>query len=123
MPNIKPWILVPENSDFSIYNLPFGIFSTTELMPRVGVAIGSLIIDMAGLAEANLIQIDPEVLKKDSLNDFIRLGKKVTGPVRLQVQQLLADPESPLKDLPRLFVKQTEATMHLPELIVDYTDF
>ena len=41
-PKIKSWIKIPENSDFPIQNLPFGIFSTTEKNKRIGVAIGDM---------------------------------------------------------------------------------
>ena len=37
------WVNVPENSDFPIQNLPFGIYSTETKSKRVGVAIGCLL--------------------------------------------------------------------------------
>ena len=40
-PTIKSWVEIPKNSDFTIQNLPFGIFSTSSNSPRVGVAIGN----------------------------------------------------------------------------------
>ena len=83
MSKLSTWFDVPKNSDFSIYNLPFGIFSTATLTPRVGVAIGNHIIDLAGLAALHLIEIDREVLTQSSLNSFIRLGKKKTNGVRM----------------------------------------
>ncbi|MBL4625494.1 MAG: fumarylacetoacetase, partial [Flavobacteriales bacterium] len=45
-PSLKSWVEVPENSDFPIQNLPFGIFSVREEYPRVGVAIGDKILDL-----------------------------------------------------------------------------
>lgn len=45
---VKTWVPVPEGSDFPIQNLPFGVFSTSSLIkPRIGVAIGDLILDLA----------------------------------------------------------------------------
>jgi fumarylacetoacetase len=42
-PALKSWVEVPENSDFPIQNLPFGIFKTSSsLKPRVGVRIGDM---------------------------------------------------------------------------------
>ena len=39
---------IPPDSDFTIHNLPFGIFSTAaQPEPRVGVAIGDQIIEGA----------------------------------------------------------------------------
>ena len=42
---MNTWIEIPKNSDFSIYNLPFGIFSTNKNSKRVGIAIGNNIIE------------------------------------------------------------------------------
>ncbi|MGY8916956.1 MAG: fumarylacetoacetase, partial [Flavobacteriales bacterium] len=39
-PSLNSWLEVPADSDFPIQNLPFGIFSTSSLSPRSGVAIG-----------------------------------------------------------------------------------
>jgi fumarylacetoacetase len=64
-----------------------------------------------------------DVFAADTLNRFISLGKIVTNAVRNKVQEILCDPESPLKNDPRALVAQSEATMHLPVAIGDYTDF
>ena len=50
-PNLESWIKVPENSDFPIQNLPFGIYSTNSKTKRVGVAIGDKILDLSNLFE------------------------------------------------------------------------
>ena len=119
----QPWIDVPHNSDFSIHNLPYGIFSTND-SPRVGVAIGDQILDLAVVAEAGLLpSVDAGVFRQNTLNAFIALGKPVTNAVRKALQNTLTDEASPLKDMPGAFVKQADATMHLPIHIGDYTDF
>lgn len=116
-------INVPENSDFSIHNIPFGIFSTANRSPRAGIAIGEHILDLVEVAKLNVFDFDTSVLKKDTLNDFIALGKKITSKVRIDIQELLQDNTSVLKDKPEVFVKQADAQMHLPIKIGDYTDF
>ena len=126
MNKIKTWINVPENSDFSIYNLPFGIFSLKNKKRRVGIAIGTQILDVYALAKLGHIKelnIDSKVFKTKYLNDFISLGKEKTNAVRLKVQELLSDDGSPLRELSSLLIKQEDATMHLPVKIGDYTDF
>lgn len=45
---------VPPEHDFSIHNLPYGIFSTPHTQPRVGVAIGDQILDLSVLADEGL---------------------------------------------------------------------
>ncbi|MDC6389049.1 fumarylacetoacetase [Maribacter sp. PR1] len=120
---LSTWVEVPNDSDFSIYNLPFGIFSEDGNQPRAGIAIGLQIIDLAVLAEADLLEVDKHYFLKPFLNDFIGLGKGITSKVRLDIQQLLLNENSRLKDLPEAFVYQKDATMHLPVKIGDYTDF
>jgi fumarylacetoacetase len=51
-------INIPENSDFSIHNIPFGIFSTKQLNPRAGVAIGNHILDLVALSELGVFDFD-----------------------------------------------------------------
>ncbi|MEZ5043984.1 MAG: fumarylacetoacetase [Saprospiraceae bacterium] len=126
MSNLKSWIRIPENSDFSIHNLPFGIFSTANKGPRAGVAIGDQILDLSVVAASGFwgdLAIDPGVFDRPYLNDFIGLGKAVTNRVRLSLQASLCDQASPLKELAGAFVDQSAATMQLPVQIGDYTDF
>ncbi len=116
-------IEIPENSDFSIHNIPFGIFSTIDRSPRVGVAIGEHILDLAAVAELDVFDFNTALLEKDTLNDFISLGKEITTRVRKKIQYWLKDDESVLAGRPELFVKQSEAQMHMPVTVGDYTDF
>jgi len=114
---------IPENSDFSIHNIPFGIFSTKERSPRVGVAIGDSILDLAAIAALDVFNFNTAVLEKETLNDFISLGKEITRKVRRDIQIWLQDGNSVLAGKPELFVKQSDAQMHMPIHINDYTDF
>jgi len=123
MKKLTSWLDIPSDSDFSIYNLPFGIFSKKKGKTRAGIAIGIHIVDLASLAEAELIDVSPFVFRQSTLNEFIGLGKKVTNKVRLDVQRLLTDTNSPLKRKPEMLVLQADVQMHLPVHIGDYTDF
>ena len=114
---------IPDDSDFSIYNIPFGIFSTADRTPRVGVAIGAHILDLAAVAELGVFEFDTSVLHQSVLNDFIALGKRITAKVRTDVQGWIQDDSSPIAGHPQLFVKQSDAQMHLPVQVGDYTDF
>ena len=71
-------IEIPENSDFSIHNIPFGIFSTKDRSPRVGVAVGEHILDLAAVADLDVFDFNTALLEKDTMNDFISLGKEIT---------------------------------------------
>lgn len=123
MKKLTSWLDIPADSDFSIYNLPFGIFSKKKGKTRAGIAIGNHIVDLASLAEAELIAVSPFVFRQSTLNEFIGLGKKITNKVRLDVQRLLIDADSPLKEKPEMLVLQADVQMHLPVQIGDYTDF
>lgn len=116
-------IQVAQDSHFTIHNLPWGIFSLPGESPRVGMAIGDQIIDMAAVAELEVFDFDVSVFYEDKLNPFMALGKSVTNKARTQVQGWLQSNDSPLAGKPELFVPQAEARMHMPVSIGDYTDF
>ena len=113
-------IPIPGNSDFTLHNLPFGIFSTEGSTPRVGVAVGEHILDLVKLGEMGVFDVDRSVFAKSVLNEFIELGKAVTGRVRTDIQSWLENGERITREM---FVRQSEARMHLPLRIGDYTDF
>lgn len=126
METLTSWIDIPESSDFSIYNLPFGIYSTKEEGPRAGVAIGDKILDLTYAANLDVfseLNIDPSIFTKSYLNDFIACGKSVTSRVRLTIQKELCDTNSILKNIDHVFVDMKDATMHIPVKVGDYTDF
>ena len=76
-------------SDFSIHNLPFGIFSLPNQKPQVGVAYKDRVIDLYTLAQKEGWDMDVEVLQQPHLNDFIALGKTVTQKIRSDVKCLI----------------------------------
>ncbi|MDO6473503.1 fumarylacetoacetase [Maribacter sp. 1_MG-2023] len=123
MTTLNTWVSVPANSDFSIYNLPFGIFSVNGEAPKAGIAIGEKIVDLAAVSELGLLEVSASYFRQKTLNEFIALGKKITNKVRLDIQNLLISENSPLKNHQEVFVLQKEAKMHLPVHVGDYTDF
>ncbi len=124
--NLTSWVAIPEQSDFSIYNLPFGIFTEGTSTKRIGVAIGNQIADLyqiAALGYFDDLKINKEIFVNNYLNDFIDLGKPITNALRIKLQKLLSDTDSPLKNESKILVNQSEVEMHLPVRIGDYTDF
>ncbi|HTM51779.1 MAG TPA: fumarylacetoacetase [Bryobacteraceae bacterium] len=108
-------------SDFSIHNLPFGVFEAEGRPPRAGIAIGEKILDLAGAAAAghfdDLGIPDPEVFSQRTLNAFIALGKPHWRAVRARAARILeGDPAN-------LLVEQRAARMLLPVAVGDYVDF
>jgi fumarylacetoacetase len=119
------WLSIPQDSDFSLYNLPFGIFHTGDGRPRAGIAIGDHIVDLAAAAEAGMFgkrRFFKKVFEQPVLNDFIALGKPVTSRIRRKVQEWLMQPAIPvLAD--QILTDRLAATMQLPVRIPNYTDF
>lgn len=128
-PQLKSWVQSANtpNCEFPIQNLPYGVFTTKDGAPRVGVAIGDSILDLSALADAGLLQCEPGVFANPRLNDFIALGPEAWKNMRAQLSALLAEGNGQLRDNSELqrraLVKQTDATMLLPVDIPGYTDF
>ena len=123
---MQTWIKIDKNSDFSIYNLPFGVYSTESKNKRIGIAIGDMVLNLEGINKLgvfNGLNISSNVFVSNYLNDFISLGKKTTIKVREIVQKELCNTSSVLRNDNSIFIKQKDVTMHMPVKIGDYTDF
>src|SRR5215203_905836 len=86
------WVDVPPNSDFSIHNIPFGIFSYKQLSPRAGIAIGSSVLDLHQLYSQGYLQkfkLPSDVFNRPHLNNFFSYGRKVISGVRSELINLL----------------------------------
>lgn len=130
IPNtLSTWVEVPKNSDFSIYNLPFGVFKNKRLSPRIGVAIGVKIVDLSVLDQEGFFSemfLPEGIFLQDSLNDLISLGKVQTKKIRDRVQELLLADNEALRDHSirgKVMVNRKEAVMLMPVKVGDYTDF
>jgi fumarylacetoacetase len=128
-PSLRSWVDVPQDSDFPIQNLPFGIIRRPGLAPRVAVAIGNHVADLQVLAEHGFfddLELNRAVFGRDVLNDFIALGKAKTAAVRNRISQILdSDFEAwDASELAPFFLfPQSEVELLLPLRIGDYTDF
>ena len=128
---LRSFIEVAPDSHFPLENLPYGVFRPREGTPRVGVAIGDLVLDLAVLEEAGLLRGESlgesPLFHRDSLNAFLALGRPAWREVRARLQNLLAADTATLRDddvlRRRAFHQQDAVTMLLPARIGDYTDF
>lgn len=136
MPNIandpkrKSWINVPENSDFPIQNIPFGVFITKEDVITIGTRIGNCAIDMGALQQLGYfegIDLTDDMFMQDTLNDFISDGKKTWRLVRNRLAELFDETNPKLRDNSShrevIIFKVEDIEMLLPVQIGDYTDF
>jgi len=126
---MNSWIDIPANSDFSLANIPFGIYSTDN-GSRAATRIGDTVVDLDALHKAGLfsgLNLPKEVLNQSTLNDFIELGKPVTNGTRTRIQELFGAENGELRDNQGLRVdalwRLDEVQMHLPIRVGDYTDF
>jgi fumarylacetoacetase len=129
-PNLKSWVSVPDESDFPIQNLPFGIYSNSSKSSRVGVAIGERIIDLSSLQNNGYLSNLPfqeNDFVGDYLNDMMGYGKKEISKLRNRLSELLNSENTELSDnkeaVENCLDFQSNSTMHLPINIGDYTDF
>lgn len=129
-PNRKSWIPVPENSDFPIQNIPFGVFITKEDVITIGTRIGNCAIDMGALQQLGYfegIELTDDMFMQDTLNDFISDGKKTWRLVRNRLAELFDETNPTLRDNKNhrevVIFKVEDIEMLLPVQIGDYTDF
>ena len=129
-PTLTSWVEVPENSDFPIQNLPFGVFKTDYLDGAAGVAIGEYVLDLTYLHENGFLDglgLPPGIFNQSCLTAFIGLGKSITSAVRARVSALLRDDNNelqnnkPAREL--ALIPQTEVEMLMPIKVANYTDF
>ena len=119
------WLSLSPDTDFSIHNLPFGIFRHADAQPRAGIAIGDHIVDLAAAAEAGLFgkrRFFKKIFEQNTLNEFIALGKPVTGRVRRKVQEWLQQQSAP-DNATQILCDRRTAQMLMPIRVGNYTDF
>lgn len=129
-PTLTSWVAVPENSDFSIQNLPFGIFKTANLTPRVGVRIGDSVLDLKTLFVLGYLENLPfEISDFDSeyLNPMMKKGKLAVRQLRNRISKLLdaqfPDLQKNQHHVDQVLIDANSVEMCMPVQIGDYTDF
>jgi fumarylacetoacetase len=123
-------------SDFPIQNLPFGVFRRRDAgaEPRVGVAIGDRILDLAGLRSEGLLAGDraaaglrlaADACASHALNALMALGTAPRRALRERLHAMLRHdaPASDRQAASRYLVAQADVDMLLPAAVGDYTDF
>ncbi len=131
-PNAKSWLTVEADSDFSLQNIPFGIFSTPTSLPRVASRVGDYVIDLATLAELGYFNSvheleDKSVFNESCLNGFIFQGPRAWKAVRARVAELFSHGNEELvgnaDHLREIVFHYIDVEMHMPIRVGDYTDF
>lgn len=110
------------HGDFPIQNLPYGVFSPAAGEPRIGVAIGDMILDLAACAGEGLIEEGGDTLLHPTINALMALPGDTRRSLRGAISTLLSDPTMQAAVTPHLHAGR-DCTLHLPAQIGDYSDF
>jgi fumarylacetoacetase len=120
------------DADFPVQNLPFGVFRqhSAGARPKVGAAIGDLILDIHGwlghtyLADEKL-RLAANACAADSLNPLMALGAGPRQALRRRIHTSLREdaPASVRQTASGHMVEQADVDMLLPAVVGDYTDF
>ena len=118
------------DTDFPVQNLPVGVYSRSpDDDRRIGIAIGEYILDLRACIDERLV--DPgetiDACREDMLNALMSLPAASMQNLRSQISDLLAEHGTRTargKELrERILVRMSEAAMHVPARVGDYTDF
>ena len=127
---MKSFVNYSENSDFSIYNIPFGVAVFNKEYIACATRIGDVVVDLATLYDFGYFDdvegLNDNVFEAYTLNEFIELGKPVTNAVRLQIQELLLEDSKLANDektIEECFYEIDEVKMLMPVHVPNYTDF
>lgn len=129
-PALKTWIDVPQNSDFPIQNLPFGIVEIEKGKPVVATRIGDTVIDIKALHVLGYLENLPfEASDFDSpfLNSMMKKGKKAVRDLRNRLSKLFdlsyQDLQKNTQHVEQILSPISSVNMCMPVQIGDYTDF
>lgn len=127
-PMLRSWVASANgHAEFPIQNLPFGIFSPPGGAKRGGVAIGDLILDLAGLAASGLFAGEALAAaiaaSGENLNPLLALGAGPRLALRRALSALLSNDGGNQAALAPLLHAAADCALHLPCAIGDYTDF
>jgi len=113
------------DTEFSLQNLPFGVFRSNP--SSIGVAIGDRILDLRRAAQSGLFTgLAPATIEACSagqLNPLMSLGVAAWSPLRARLVELLRHGSPSHAAVDRALLPMRDAEMLLPAAIGDYTDF
>ena len=134
-PSLRSWVESANDpaSEFPIQNLPFGVFRRSGVAepPRVGVAIGNEIVDVAACASEGLLDVDASIAEQCGAPnaeraDVARAARGVrAATVARAISSARIRRHARARRTPasRILVPADSAEMLLPADIGDYTDF
>lgn len=130
-PALTSWVSSANSpsTDFPIQNLPFAVFKPTgSLEPfRGGVAIGDQILDLAQLAQLNILtglaQQALQAAALPQLNALMDMGQEAWSALRASLSNILRTGAVQQTSVQSCLISQEKVSYDLPARIRDYTDF
>lgn len=127
---LSSWVEIGDHSDFTIHNIPFGVFSH-QGETRCGSRLGDFVIDLALLGEDGWFDDLPlgngSVFHQATLNPFLEMSKESWTSVRNRIIELFQSANTEIRDREDLNTKYlipiSEVEMQMPIQVGDYTDF
>ncbi|THD85751.1 fumarylacetoacetase [Aliigemmobacter aestuarii] len=122
---IRSWVESAnrEGCDFPLNNLPCGVFSIDGDDPRCGVAIGDFVLDVAALEAEGLIDLGGPLLDVPFWNEVMEAGPATWAALRSRLTGILAKGSADRAAAEPHLWPLSEARMHMPFLVAEYTDF
>ncbi len=123
---MKSWVESANSADtdFPLNNLPYGVFSTATRDARCGVAIGDMILDMQAAEEQGIIDLtDDPLFDVPFWNEVMEEGPAIWAALRNRLTGLLAADSGDRALIAPLLVAQSDAEMHMPLVVSEFTDF
>ncbi|MBL8687030.1 MAG: fumarylacetoacetase [Alphaproteobacteria bacterium] len=119
---------IQRSDGFGIDNLPYAVFSAHNQQKRIGVRLGTKILDLGFLEESGLIPDTPRssVFNSPNLNALAELGPVYWLQFRLWLKDFILNPASGLQQKKRwlkALVPLDQITLYLPFQTRGYTDF
>lgn len=136
MTKLKSWVEIPENSDFPLENLPYGIIEIVPGKPVAVTRIGNTLIDLEKLEWFGAfrdVRLDLKgYFSQKVLNGYIALGKDAHRAVRKRLQEIFSEnhqeDEEMMVAIKAGAMLESEGSefqdgMLMPVKVTDYTDF
>jgi len=124
------WVEIAPTSDFSIYNIPFGIYKSANGNIQAGSAIGDYVIDLNYLHAQfffDELSLPDDVFNQSTLNPFIGLGKQKTSAVRQRIIDLFSNDNQEIQGdgehKTTCIIAMEDVEMLMPVHVPNYTDF
>ncbi len=115
------WVEGAAGSGFDVDHLPYAVFERLGEEPRVGVRIGDLVVDLAPIAAADMLEVS-HLFEAPTLNPLMGAGRPVWDSVRQWLTGLLTD-ETERDVVEPSLVPVGDVALRMPFVVGDYVDF